>query len=246
MRIISKFHDYYDSVMSQGQDFGLLYLRNEEKKNLPLSKWPGRFPHCRASSKYATRYHDTPHLGIEDYIVGFCGKIYPVIYLEADAQIAGQIAKSDGSKVLYSTFCYSLAEIDAFIEKHYKKKHIEAYYDNKYSWRSKNWPYYARRGDFKELFDECARKIDQYTDIFMEHHSPIFIVKNGSQLVINASLKQYEFYKKFDSYTAFQELQMFLGNQASPEKPIPHVSDRDLMEGKGFDYKWSFRKEKEK
>jgi len=246
MRIISKFHDYYDSVMSQGQDFGLLYLRNEEKRDLPPSKWPGKFPHCRANSQYET-YSHSPSLGVKDYIIGFCGKIYPVVYLEADIRVAGSITKTDGSKALHSAYCYSLAEIDAFVEKHYKKKHIEDYYSReKSSRRVKNWPYYAQRRDFKEFFEEATRGRDQYANVFTENKCPIFVVKGNSQLVINTSLKQYEFYKKFDSYTAFQELQMFLGNQANPEKPIPHVSDRDLMEGKGFDYKWSFRKEKEK
>jgi hypothetical protein len=35
---------------------------------------------------------------------------------------------------------------------------------------------------------------------------------------------------------------MFLGGMASPEKPIPPVSDADMVICKGFDPKYSFRK----
>lgn len=46
-------------------------------------------------------------------------------------------------------------------------------------------------------------------------------------------------------YTAYQELQMWMSNQAIPHKPIPKVSDKDMVTAKGFD-KWSFRKEPQK
>ena len=44
-----------------------------------------------------------------------------------------------------------------------------------------------------------------------------------------------------DTFTAYQELQMYFGALAQPNKPIPNVSDKDMVSIKGFD-KWSFRK----
>jgi hypothetical protein len=38
---------------------------------------------------------------------------------------------------------------------------------------------------------------------------------------------------------------MFMCNLAVPQKPIPEVSDADMVVAKGFD-KWSFRKEPRK
>ena len=35
---------------------------------------------------------------------------------------------------------------------------------------------------------------------------------------------------------------MFLGGMSSPEKPIPPVSDADMVICKGFDPKYSFRR----
>jgi hypothetical protein len=37
---------------------------------------------------------------------------------------------------------------------------------------------------------------------------------------------------------------MYLSNQAAPEKPIPAISNSDMIEAKGFDLKNSFRKAK--
>lgn len=58
----------------------------------------------------------------------------------------------------------------------------------------------------------------------------------------NLSLLQFQQIK--DPYTAFQEIEQWLCNQASPEKPIPQISNNDMIEAKGFDLKYSFRKEK--
>jgi hypothetical protein len=62
----------------------------------------------------------------------------------------------------------------------------------------------------------------------------------------NACLKDLEFFRIVDPYTAFQEIAMFLGGLAVPLKPIPHVDDKTMVEAKGFDKKWSFRKEPQK
>lgn len=63
-------------------------------------------------------------------------------------------------------------------------------------------------------------------------------------VVKNPCLADLEFYRVKDSFTCFQELEMWLSNQASPEKPIPEVSNNDMIEAKGFDLKHSFRNTK--
>jgi hypothetical protein len=37
---------------------------------------------------------------------------------------------------------------------------------------------------------------------------------------------------------------MWLNNQAEPRKPIPEISDEIMVEIKGFDKRYSFRKDK--
>ena len=53
------------------------------------------------------------------------------------------------------------------------------------------------------------------------------------------------FYRVFDTYTAAQEVEMYVGSKASPEKTIPAIADKVMASAKGFD-KYSFRKDKSK
>lgn len=71
MRIISGFRDYYDCVQSQGQDQTVHYLRTiKEVKYIGCFPFPVCFTGYTRSMIYVTQY-----------IVGFCGKIYPVLRL---------------------------------------------------------------------------------------------------------------------------------------------------------------------
>jgi hypothetical protein len=64
-------------------------------------------------------------------------------------------------------------------------------------------------------------------------------------ITYNDCLEPLKFVRVFDPYTAYQEIYMFVCNTAMPDKPIPKVSDADMVTAKGFD-KWSFRKEPRK
>ncbi len=73
------------------------------------------------------------------------------------------------------------------------------------------------------------------------HSVGMFLEKTQRKIVYNASLKELEFFRLFDPYTAFQEISMFLGGLAVPLKEIPQVPDKIMVGIKGFD-QWSFRK----
>lgn len=61
--------------------------------------------------------------------------------------------------------------------------------------------------------------------------------------IVDACLKDYEFFRLKDPYTDFQEIQMYLGSVLSNnQEKIPKIDDKTLAQAKGFD-KWSFRKE---
>ena len=63
-------------------------------------------------------------------------------------------------------------------------------------------------------------------------------------IINNPCLRVYQFFKIMDAYTCFQEIAMFMSNMANPEKPIPQISNNDMIQAKGFDLKYSFRKDK--
>lgn len=93
-------------------------------------------------------------------------------------------------------------------------------------------------------FDNFEKKKDSYRYIFEKHLCPIWTIDNfckDYRFTKNPTLKEFDFYKIFDTYSAYQEISMFLGSLAFPEKPIPVISDKDLAFAKGFD-KHSFRR----
>lgn len=96
--------------------------------------------------------------------------------------------------------------------------------------------------------DFKIRNADHYLDQkpFKDWKHPIFVYGGHTvnKPTWNACLKDYEFQRVMDPYTAFQELQMWVGSQARPERPIIETSDETRLEAHGFDKKYSFRKGK--
>ena len=74
MRIISDFHDYYDCVQKMGQDLNTVYIRKRKEVNLDM------FPF----SNFLNKFRGWEGIYPKIYIVGFCGKIYPVMCVNKD------------------------------------------------------------------------------------------------------------------------------------------------------------------
>lgn len=228
MRIISDFHDYYDSVQAAGQDQSLIYFRKSE--NIEVGKFP--FPVFRSSC-----YADLVGLKIQQHMIGFCGKIYPTMVVTCLATNK-------------SAICFDLAELDHFIETNWRKSVVDEYRAKPNRlWQWFLWPGDLRRNDFKKYFAECATKKDAFANIFLEKHCPVWIgtvqdvwrLNCMGKITYNGCLKNLEFFRLFDTFSAFQEISMFLGGLAVPQKEIPEVPDKIMVGVKGFD-KWSFRK----
>lgn len=218
MRIISDFHDYYDCIQKYGQD-DLIFERKSQTFNEQELKLP---------------YVPYTPSNFNDYIIGFCGKLYPFLHYD----------KSDYNRdaMRYEHIIhnfYDFESADAFIQKQLKKKDLANYLSNT-RWRA--WQ--VKQKEIKEFFNSFNNiKCDDY---FFNYGSPIlFFSKSGREWNVraNPTLKKYGFQKVFDVYKCFQELSMFISNTAKPIKPIPTIPDEIMCEIKGFD-RWSFRKEK--
>jgi hypothetical protein len=217
MRIKSSFHDYYDGVQSHGQDQELLYLRYP--KTIPIS------------DRKRYYYHWCTHIDYRPIYVGFCGSIYTMLqfrkYMDTDW-----------------INCWSIEDVDKFYQKHANKKEQKEYMTKRaghkrYVWRMSN------RDQYIKSWKELQEKSKEYLQYFEEHKCPVFIIGyRNSKLTLrtNGSLKSTDFQRMIDPYTAYQEISMYLGNIAQPEKHIPEVSDKDMITAKGFD-KYSFRKD---
>ncbi len=180
----------------------------------------------------------SPCPSLQPKLVGFCGKLYPMLV-------------KTGWKDVKDPVLFKVEELDAYCEKHWHKRDFAKYNDlsnkhNKYCIRPNAVKFFNK--EYK-----CADLLDVH---------PVFIVNAAEwvnkpdirdwrgrvkkcEININPNLGNYEFFRVLDNYTAYQELCMWLGNKAAPEKPIPFIDDKTMAEAKGFDLKFSFRKDPE-
>lgn len=224
MRIISKKRDYYDSIQAMGQDRTLVYVR--EEKHEKLENWP--FPWINVFLPPAAK---TPWT--ETFIVGFCGKLYPVLKWH----------DSHGGVEDVATFLNTIEDVDKYLEARIKPQYFEDYKAKSYH-RHLTWPWNLNRLTFERFFEACA--VGDYGKWFDKYRSPIFVATRrwgDGEIVYNGLLRPLEFMRVFDPFRAFQEISMWLGSLATPQKPIPEWDDATKIEAHGFDVKYSFRKE---
>ena len=230
--------DYYDGIVgTMGVDKTIIYDR--EIKEFSKNEIPLPFKHTR-SNYYVKQIPSFLKLGgyhikkeyrrfYENYsyfIIGFCGKLY----------IGWKLYKTSNNinKELVTQLIYDFNEISQYLD--YK----QVWYGN---------------------LEDHVKNVLNYDalQLFREFNTPVFIydhdynrmlsIRHGwyenPRFIINPLLSNYEFYRVFDTFQAFQEIQMFLGGVlGNKEKEIIEVADKYKIEQHGFD-KWSFRKEKE-
>lgn len=249
MRIASDFKDYYDVGMSAGQDQTLVYTRYRKKvdieENIPYFSYkPVRM------NKWQRKTLGYMSDGFVFYMttIGFCGKLYPVF----EVNLPGNWGCNFKDERETRKFCFSLDDIDSYVKQHFSEEEYNGWGTRGYD-KYNPWPGEYKKYYFDKFFKEAAKTVDNYGHLFEEHQVPVFNTGHELQsdgkckkwLSLNCCLKNFEFFRVFDHYAAYQEISMFLGNMAEPRKPVPHISDEILCEAKGFD-QFSFRQPKGK
>jgi len=225
MKIISKFKDYYDIALAYGVDDNIVYTRLEsESVNSMLSGIVSQIFNAMPSSSYV----DTTIS--RKFIIGFCGKLFPGLELQYESL-----------QVKLAKMCYLEKDIRDFERKvakltkskktsRHKPKRMESLNESFYAYESK-----------------------EVLQSFFDLSTPLYVIKNVSRMpgqwhlsvcefTINSKLKNYGFAKVFDSYSAYQEIEMFLGGVlGNKEIDTVGIDDEHLKLQKGFD-KWSFKK----
>ena len=160
------------------------------------------------------------------FIVGFCGKLYVGWKFYRKVKIPQYNYWTDGWKVEYT---YNVDYATKFMETQIGKNTFLQ--------------------DHLKLINDA-----NVLEVFREYNAPAFVYDcdwsednyGGNyrhSFTINPVLKDLKFYKVFDAFTAFQEIQMFIsGVLGIGEKEIIEVADEYKIPQHGFD-KWSFRKE---
>lgn len=239
MLIISKRDnkDYYDGVVgTMGIDKTIVYKRQiqEYYRNSELGAIPqdifNLFGNFRCNSNFKLK-KDVKYHSFYEFIIAFCGKLYigfKLYYVNDDKK----------------NFTYS----DDFETKiTYDIEFMKSIIDENKSWGEK----------FDDIYKNL--KNQDVIKLHRKYNSPIlimdtdygrtqlegFVVGNyDKRFIVNGELKDYQFYKVFDSFLAFQEISMFLsgGVLGKNQNKIIEVEDKYKIEQHGFD-KWSFRKE---
>ena len=244
MRIISKFKDYYDVVAGQGVDLTKVFTRNttEFKGNFPLPEWDQKRTWKLESNvlypKISERVYHTKHWrggtqthDIEYIYVLFAGKLYGGIVLknmECGLGTYGKISYYWDAE----SWLAKAAEIGYTGES-------KAYYGkNKSTEMDEILRLLTVKGD--EVLSDwaIANKISVAVACGFFHTR-----ERGEWFVVDANLKDLSFQKVLDPFTAYQELEMWIGGVIGQNPEPDEVSDAVKIQQHGFD-KWSFRKHK--
>lgn len=220
MRLHTDFHDYYDTAVGYGIDENVHYNRFTKEVELILA-----------------RKTDHP-VGIysgELFLLGFCGEIFPLIEIQTT---------NKERQIIYQKFAYNYDELIEFQNERIR------YYN---LFPLSKW--YFRRAEIVDFPKDEKSRIKQYfqdwrwkdDSIFLRNKVPIWVKKlrhYNKIAILNPKLKDYGFDRIKDSFTAFQEISMYLSNILVEQKEIAVVADKFRIEQHGFDLKKSFRKEK--
>ena len=248
MRINSNFCDYYDCIQATGQDQTFVYQRFAREEI--LTNYPFHATSNLSYEQGGLHYHTVN--------IGFCGRVYAALKVNRYKwHIEGN---NDNIK-----YCYSLDDIDKYVDEHCDKKEQEGYhYQHKNGYSTKIARLWHQRRKELELFfnrDEeyYKQNPNKHRTRFEENHCPVFYATNlpiyddtgrfryngkgyECKIVYDGKIGQFDFARIFDPYQAYQEVSMFLGSLAVPLKPIPTIDDSIMAEIKGFN-KYSFRKD---
>jgi hypothetical protein len=225
MRIISNFHDYYDSAMGFGQDPGLIYERRVSEKIVRSDVLGSKFKEIMQSAvSYDNwiRSLDKATAGI----IGFCGKAYPLLLAEPE-QFTVESCTAHKNVALASKEAYILQTED-FWSRKYGRDRGRAYDDFIEGFNG------AAIGDFAHQILKAP--------VFLARFNVLYGDVGFVQLYSNPRLANFGFAKNIEPFTAFQEIAMYLGSQLAVEDRAPRTvgDDKIIAQSKGFDEQ-SFR-----
>jgi len=234
--------DYYDGVVgTMGIDKTIVYNRETiefENRDIPsVFKGKDNFGgiRYRETPFHELSYHsikkECKHICDEHahFIIGFCGKLYIgwKLYYVNDVN-----TYAISTEITYNNeFMKSILQEKSWHNNLNDSINYILSYNALPIFRELKVPVFVYDGDFGRIY------LDKNNYSVYNKFNPKFI--------INPLLKDYEFYKVFDTFQAFQEVSMFMGGVlGAGEKEIVEVADKYKIGQHGFD-KFSFRKDKE-
>jgi len=243
MRLISKFHDFYDGVARNTvHDKTHTFVRKQKEIE-------GVETYLLSYMDYETR---TEAITISGEIIGFCGEIYPCIRI-AITEIKNYMKETS------VTHLYNWDDVASFLPFEEMRKTRSGsriyYYGSVKSDQDliKKWLESGKGKEHwfsKDIYE--AKKDPALKKLFLDQRIAYFRIYRPTirgKLTTESYpiLQDVSFFKVFDAYTCFQKIEHFLVNEiVRPDEIKQEIQDSitdDLKaHSHGYD-KWSFRKE---
>lgn len=233
MKIISDFHDFYDTVMGYGHDPNFVYERKTVEEFVDHT-----FENCIIDQNNSTQGWNrwspqrTKYTNWDMMCLLFCGKVYQFV----------KITDVDGMSRTV-TYCWDVDQVrNAVVNKKDKENFNKR---PKVSRWGRAYNYWELNSSDMRLLFSLAYPEDT-VKIHRKYQSPVILIEENSdrftrgrnhfKFTLNPILKDIGFFRKLDPYTTYQEIDMFmsgiLGNPEMVHNPIPDDAMRDM---KGFD-----------
>jgi hypothetical protein len=233
MRIISNFKDYYDSGRAYGEDTDNVYVRKTlemDGSDTPFSEALNEAPWTMA--RVTKNYREF----LPGFLL-FCGYIYPFYRYSA---MAGT-----------NLYLWQASDVHDVFRSYMDPDEVTAYARNGFNWNTR-----LTQKTVEEFFQQkfleqnainvhhdtnCPCVMLQATTEYVKDKRMLGRPRHV-QMIQNPVLQDTGFYRVLDTYSAFQELSMFVGGVLrSTENAMVNISNEDKIAKHGFD-EWSFRK----
>ncbi|MBF0316301.1 MAG: hypothetical protein HQK52_22980 [Oligoflexia bacterium] len=243
MRIISKFSDYYDSVQSFDKD-DILYIRKSKYFNIDnvIRSTPYYLASDnKVSPPTALIFKGMVIIGYRNMLLGFCGKLYPLIEIHYQEKANGKV-----SPAIKKVHFYQQAELYSF----FLEMEIKI---------PKRGSGIVNQDITPDYFQQREKVIEKsrvlILELFQTLKTPSFIIRKDPDtpewsekycrhetiIVTNPGLQEISFQKVLDPFTTFQEISMYLGGVlGSAERSTLAISDEVKAQQHGFD-RYSFK-----
>ncbi len=216
MRIISKFHDYYDIGMAYKQDEEVVWIRKEEEIKTNINRfgidrhW---FLRYELNAKSYRCY-------VKESYIALCGKLYS-IHIGNVTGGNGGLGTNHLSAISYEDMKDRFAKLTKSI--------VVNKYAPHYGWGK------------TEVNDRNAWLNTPCHELHTKFDCPLLLI-NEESITKCPNLRNLGFQRVKDPYTTFQEIDMYIsGVMGQKQNPMITISDKSKILKHGFDLKLSFR-----
>lgn len=268
MRIVSPYRDYYDGVMAHAMDTDLVYVRKPKAFKCGGGKGEIKTRFSPPVMIQLPFGRTSRYPGHKVFTIGFCGRIYRCVHMWACKEpwtkydrnhqslyrykynplipsMWSYLRRDEDPEQIRKSTPYPLDDDDNYISEFaHNAEQVIAFFTKHYFTDKRDKDQQGRYGEFCAKWREFFERNDgvEFHAPFTTHNVPNFVLHKDF-VFFNDCLKKYGFARKFDPYTAYQELSMYVGGVLrGPSVEMVQIKDEDKVKAKGFN-KWSFRRE---